>query len=105
MPEYNKDDYPHPGSVLLTELEKIGLSQRAFAHFIGVKTEEVTDLCSCKVEMTARMALKISRALGTPPRQWMELQTNHSLVNVDKREYEDIRQLGAPLEGEEEEAE
>ncbi len=100
--KYNPDDYPHPGEVLLTELEEIGISQRAFAHFISYNKDDLVSVCAGSLNVSPTLACKLGRALGTPPRKWLELQMHHDLARVDTREYEDIRQLGAPLEGEEE---
>lgn len=95
MPEYNPADHPHPGKMLLAELEDLGLSQRALAHYLGVRSDEIGDVCSGKTGMTASLACKLSRALGGSPRKWMEAQMNHDLVRVDKSEYENIKALGA----------
>ncbi|MCB0335637.1 MAG: HigA family addiction module antidote protein [Bdellovibrionales bacterium] len=95
MNQYKKEDYPHPGKVLLENLDDIGLSQKAFAHYLGVDADVISDICRGVSDMTAPMALKIARALGTSPRQWLELQMNYSLVNTPKEEYEHIRQLGS----------
>lgn len=93
--QYNPEDYPHPGEVLLLELEEIGLSQKAFAHFIQEDADLISDICSQKTAMTAVVALKTARALGSSPRKWLELQMNYDLVNTDKSLYENIRQLGS----------
>ena len=96
--EYDPKDYPHPGAVLREELSVIGLSQRAFAHFIGVKEEDVSVVCREEVDMTATMACKVARALGGSPRRWLEMQMDYSLVNVAKEEYDGIRELGSEPE-------
>lgn len=91
---YNPDDYPHPGAALLTELEEIGLSQRTFAKYIGVSEDVIQGLCSCQIAMTPVLACKIGCALGSRPREWMELQINYDLVRVDEAEYKSIKPLG-----------
>ena len=95
---YNPDDYPHPGESLLLELEEIGLSQKAFAHYIHENADLIGEICTGKAPMTPLIAIKISRALGGPPRKWLELQTNHDLARVDERDYSHIRQLGSDPE-------
>ena len=95
MNQYNPDDYPHPGSVLLTELEDIGFSQNGFARYIGVEPSVIEGLCSEQAELTAILALRIARALGTSPRKWLELQMNYSLVHTPKEEYDHIKPLGS----------
>ncbi len=95
MSEYNPEEFPHPGEVLAKELEEIGLSQPGFARYLGVPAAEIEGVCAQSRAMDARLACKISRALGSSPRRWMELQINHDLVRVDKSEYESIRELGS----------
>lgn len=92
--QYNPNDYPHPGEVLLKELEEIGFSQRGFARYIDVPPEDIEALCSKRASMTALLAIKISRALGGGPRKWVELQMSYDLVRVDSSLYEHIRPLG-----------
>ncbi len=93
--EYKEEDFPHPGEVLRKELEEIGLSHAGLARYIGSDAETITQLCQCQIEMTPVIACKIARALGTSPRQWLELQINYNLARVDKNQYESIKPLGA----------
>ncbi len=95
MNEYNPEDYPHPGKALLTELEDLGFSQAGFARYVGVSTEDIVELCSQSCSLSATLACKISRALGTTPRQWLELQLNYDLARVPKDDYEQIKPLGS----------
>jgi len=94
MQTYDPVDYPHPGQELLTELESIGLSMRAFAHYIGEKAEVVSELCAGNIPMTALLACKVSRALGGGPMKWMQMQVNYDLVRVDTVLYDSIKTLG-----------
>ena len=91
---YNPADHPHPGEVLLAELEEIGFSQAGFARYIEVASDALEAVCSKRQPMTALLALKIARALGGSPRRWLELQMNHDLVRVSAEQYENIRPLG-----------
>lgn len=95
MAEFNPEDHPHPGEMLLAELEELGLSQRALAHYIGVRPEMLSEICSKKTGMNATIACKLSRALGGSPRKWLEAQMNYDLLQVEKSEYESIKTLGA----------
>ena len=92
--EHKAEDHPHPGSVLLKELEEIGLSQGTLARYIGAKADDITTLCAGTAPMTPVLAWKISRALGGSPRKWLELQLNYDLVRVNASEYENIAELG-----------
>ena len=97
-PSYDPKDYPHPGKVLLSELEEIGLSQGTLAKYISVSPDLIEGVVAGKKSMTALLACKLSAALGGGPRKWMELQVNHDLTRVPASEYETIRQLGGKVE-------
>ncbi len=100
MATYDPKDFPHPGKVLSTELEEIGLSAGTLARYISAAPDLVTGVLSEKLPMTPTLACKISAALGGGPRKWMELQMNHDLARVDKSEYSGIARLGG-IEGDE----
>lgn len=93
MADYNPDDYPFAGEVLLDKLDELGISQETLAAHIGVPTDDIVKLCSGRAKMTATLACKLSRAFGGRPKEWMDVQNNWDLVHVPKREYEEIQPL------------
>lgn len=65
----------HPGEFLRDDLEALGLSARKFAAHIGVPPNAVTGILKGERGITAAMALRLGKALGTGERYWMDLQS------------------------------
>jgi len=73
----------HPGEILLEEfLKPKGMSQVELAQRIGVPVQRVNTLINGKRACTAETALLLSRALGTSPEFWMNLQNAFDLFNA-----------------------
>jgi addiction module HigA family antidote len=70
----------HPGEVLREEfIEPMGMSQREFAVKIGVTHTRLNQIVNEKRSITADTALRLSKALGTTPEFWMNLQARFDL--------------------------
>jgi addiction module HigA family antidote len=70
----------HPGEVLREEfIDPMGLSQREFAVKIGVTHTRLNQIVNEKRSITADTALRLSKALGTTPEFWMNLQSHFDL--------------------------
>lgn len=77
----------HPGEVLQEEfLNPLGLSQSALARHLGLHHAVVCDLCNGKRGITPRLALMLSRALGTEPSFWIGLQSDYDLTTMIQSE-------------------
>ncbi len=65
----------HPGEILREEfLELKHLSQRQFALQIGWSPRKLNEIIKGKRNVTALSAIDLSRALGTTPEFWLNLQ-------------------------------
>lgn len=72
-----------PGEILAEEfLEPLALSQRELARRMGVKPMRINEIVRGKRAITAETALKLASVLGTTPRFWMNLQSNHDLAQA-----------------------
>jgi len=73
----------HPGEVLkelyLTPLE---ISSIALARRLGVPRTRIERLVKCETRMTPDTAVRLSKAFGTQPAYWMNMQVNYDLVTV-----------------------
>ena len=70
----------HPGEVLLEEfLRPLGISQYRLARAIGVPPRRINEIVHGKRAISPDTALRLSRALGTSDRFWMNLQTRYDL--------------------------
>ena len=69
-------DPTHPGEMLLEEfLKPLGITQVAFAAHIGVSFKRINEIVNGRRAITPQTAWLLSKALGTTPQFWMNLQT------------------------------
>ena len=89
----------HPGEILLEEfLEPLGISQYRLALTIGVPPRRINEIVHGKRAITPDTALRLSRALGTSERFWLNLQNRYDLdieLAAHRRELDGISPLVA----------
>lgn len=85
----------HPGAILQDELEEIGLNQSALAKHIGVLPKTINEICRGKRGITAKMAMKLSKALGGSPQFWLNLQNNWELSHLEEKDFKNIKPIAA----------
>ena len=74
----------HPGEILLHEfLEPLEISQSEFARHLDISIQRVNELIRGKRGVTPDTAWLLSKALGTSPAFWMNLQVNYDLSSID----------------------
>jgi len=70
----------HPGEVLREEfLLPLKLSSGALARKMDVPRTRIERIAEEKIGITADTALRLSKALGTTPQLWLNLQTDYDL--------------------------
>lgn len=75
-----------PGYVLREQIEKrLGISQGRLARALGVSRLTINEIVNEKRTVTADMALKLARALGTDPEFWLTLQQGFDLARARER--------------------
>lgn len=73
----------HPGEILKHEfLDPLGVSPIGLAKVIGVPRTRVERLVKKQTGVTPDTALRLSRALGTTPEFWINMQANYDLAAV-----------------------
>jgi len=89
----------HPGVVLLEDyLKPLGISQNEMARAMRVPANRIFEICKGTRNVTADTALRLSRAIGTTPEFWMNLQARYDLdVAQDKLESK-IKQEVLPID-------
>jgi antitoxin HigA-1 len=85
----------HPGKVLMDELFERAITQSALAARIGVLGKTINEICRGKRGISAEMAAKLSRALGSSPAFWLNLQKNWELSQVKRESLEKIKPFAA----------
>ena len=70
----------HPGEVLLEEfLRPLAISQYRLAHVIDVPPRRINEIVHGKRAISPDTALRLSRALGTSDRFWINLQSHYDV--------------------------
>jgi addiction module HigA family antidote len=75
----------HPGEYLaISYLQPLGITQRELAGHLQVDKSTVSRLISCDQDLSATMAVRLSRVFDLSAEAWMEMQTQHSLSAARK---------------------
>lgn len=75
----------HPGEILKHEfLEPLGVSSIGLAKAIGVPRTRVERLVKEQTGVTPDTALRLSKALGTTPEFWINMQINYDMAVASK---------------------
>ncbi len=70
----------HPGEILREEyLVPLDMSSNALAQAIGVPANRISAIVAGERGITADTALRLSRAFGTSPEFWLNLQQSYEL--------------------------
>lgn len=70
----------HPGGILKRHyLEPLSLAVAQAAKALGVSRKTVSKIVNERGEVTPDMALRLSKAFGTTPDLWLNLQMNYDL--------------------------
>ena len=75
----------HPGTILREHhLEPMGLSITQAAAQLGVSRKTLSKLVNARGAVTPEMALRLSRAFGTSPQLWLNLQQTYDLWGAER---------------------
>lgn len=75
----------HPGEILKHEfLEPLDVSAIGLAKVIGVPRTRIERLVKEQTGVTPDTALRLSKALGTTPEFWINLQSNFDMASARK---------------------
>lgn len=81
----------HPGAVLREDvLPALAMTQGEFARRLGVSRLTVSDLLHEKRALSAEMAARLGKLLGTTPESWLAMQTALDLWGVDADRLADV---------------
>jgi addiction module HigA family antidote len=84
----------HPGEVLLEEfLRPMGITQYRLAHAIGVPPRRINEIVLGKRSITTATALRLSRALGTSERFWLNLQNRYDIEIARHEDGEELDRI------------
>lgn len=74
----------HPGEILRDELEAREITHKDFASAIGIQPPHLSDLLKGKRHVSARLAVKIEKALAIDAAYWLRVQSAYDLAIARK---------------------
>jgi addiction module HigA family antidote len=84
----------HPGEILAEEfLNPMKISGYRLAIAVGVNCQTVNDIVLRKRGISADMALRLGRFLGTTSEFWMNLQSAYELAKARNEMGEQVRKI------------
>ena len=76
----------HPGEVLREMyLEPLGLTVTNAAESLGITRKTLSELINGRSGISTSMALRLSKAFGTTPELWLNMQQNYDLWRAKKK--------------------
>jgi antitoxin HigA-1 len=77
----------HPGRIVRQDcLESLGLSVTGAAKVLGVSRQAVNNLVNEKAGVSPEMAIRLSKAFGSTPETWLQMQVSYDLAEARKTE-------------------
>jgi addiction module HigA family antidote len=76
---------PHPGEFIReTYIEPFDISIRSLAENLGVAASTLARVVAERSAVSPEMALRLSKALGRSPENWLAMQDNYDLCEAKK---------------------
>lgn len=86
--------YSTPGEILKEEfLDPLGITSYRLAKTIHVPQSAISSIIKGRRRISAPMAARLGRALGTSSEFWINLQTDYDLFTLDSRDIDSITPL------------
>ncbi len=77
---------PHPGEIIREHcIEPLGLTITAAAKGLGVTRKALSELVNGHSGVSPEMAIRLSRAFGGSPENWLLLQMQYGLWQAERR--------------------
>lgn len=76
----------HPGRIVRNGLEELGINVIQAAKELGVTRQTLNNLVNGKADISAEMAVRLAKGLGSTPDFWLRLQMNYDLAEIRNRD-------------------
>ena len=77
---------PHPGGIVKRQcLEPLGLTMTRAAQGLGVTRQALSELVNERTGVSVDMAIRLSKAFGSTPETWLEMQMAYDLWQARER--------------------
>ena len=88
----------HPGWILKSEIEEIGMSAHMVALALRIPANRLTEIINGRRAISADTAMRLGRFFGTSALFWMNLQSHYELQLAEDRSSERIALDVQPLQ-------
>jgi antitoxin HigA-1 len=79
---------PHPGRSIRTAcLEPLGLNVTEGARVLGVTRQALNNVVNGRAGISPEMAIRLSKAFGSTPETWLQMQLAYDLSQARKDEH------------------
>ena len=85
----------HPGEVLKELFIPTGLTVAEAARRLGVSRQALSAILNGRSGVSAEMALRLSKALGTSPDVWLGMQMQYDLWQAKRKPPKGVEKLAA----------
>lgn len=75
----------HPGDIIRDCLDELGFNVAEAARALGVTRAALSRVLNRKAGVSAEMAVRLERALGSTAGFWLRLQLNYDLAQTHQR--------------------
>jgi addiction module HigA family antidote len=75
----------HPGDIIRDCLDELGVNVTEAAKALGVTLSALSRLLNRKAGVSAEMAVKLEKAIGSTAGFWLRLQLNYDLARIQSR--------------------
>jgi len=95
----------HPGGIIRRmHMEPLHLTVTQLAAVLGISRKTLSKILNERAGVSPDMALRLSRAFGTTPDLWLNLQKNHDLwiAEHESTGWENVTPIPAPSSADDE---
>jgi addiction module HigA family antidote len=78
-------DPAHPGRIVRTSLEEMGLTVTDAARMLNVSRPTLSTLLNGHAGISPEMAVRLAKTVGSTPAFWLRLQMQYDLAQVEQR--------------------
>jgi antitoxin HigA-1 len=74
---------PHPGELVGDILAELGVSLDEAADALGVPSSDLRDVITGRTAISAEMAVRLEKSLGSAAGAWLRMQDNYDLAHIE----------------------
>lgn len=85
---------PHPGKLVKMSLEELNIPVAEAARALGITRQHLHNIMAGKSAISAEMAVRLEKGIGSTAGAWLRMQASHDLSLVlNRNEQPDVHRL------------